>query len=129
MAWQPKKVNEIIIIPPLKICPGCGHTKLYYSHETKSSVVQTDLKFTPSGIRQHVTEYRSGTAKCAKCAKRTMNKTLRIMHYGDNLFALVINYYVNYHISNENHPIGNDAFCKPLHKVWGAVTPVVCLMT
>lgn len=23
------------------------------------------------------------------------------MHYGDNLFALVINYYVNYHISNE----------------------------
>jgi hypothetical protein len=101
MAWRPKKVNEIMIMPPLKKCPGCGHTKLYYSHETKSSVIQTDLKFTPSGIRQHVTEYRSGTAKCAKCAKRTMNKTLRIMHYGDNLFALVLDYYVNFHVSNE----------------------------
>jgi hypothetical protein len=101
MAWRPKNVNEIIIMPPLKACPGCGHTKLYYSHETKSSVLQTDLKFTPSGIRQHVTEYRSGTAKCAKCRKKTRNKALRIMHYGDNLFALVLDYYVNFHVSNE----------------------------
>jgi len=30
-----------------------------------------------------------------------MNKALRIMHYGDNLFALVLDYYVNFHISNE----------------------------
>ncbi len=101
MAWHPKKINEVIIMPPLKTCPGCGHAKLYQSHETKSSVIQTDLKFTASGIRQHVTEYRSGTAKCAECGKKTMNKTLRIMHYGDNLFALVLDYYVNFHISNE----------------------------
>jgi predicted RecB family nuclease len=101
IAWKPKTINEVIIMPPLNACTGCGHTKLYQSHETKSSVVQTDLKFTASGIRQHVTEYRSGTSKCAKCGKKTMNKSLRIMHYGDNLFALAINYYVNYHISNE----------------------------
>lgn len=101
MAWQPKKVNEVVIMPPLKACPGCGHAKLYQSHETKSAVIQTDLKFTASGIRTQVTEYRSGTAKCAKCGKKTMNKTLRIMHYGDNLFALVLDYYVNFHISNE----------------------------
>jgi hypothetical protein len=101
MAWHPKKINEVIIMPPLKTCPGCGHKKLYQSHETKSSVIQTDLKFTASGIRQHVTEYCSGTAKCAKCGKKTMNKALRIMHYGDNLFALVLDYYVNFHISNE----------------------------
>ena len=101
MAWQPKKINEVVIIPPRKACPTCGHTKLYQSHETKSSVIQTDLKFTASGVRQHVTEYRSGTAKCAKCRKKTMNKNLRIMHYGDNLFALISYYYVNLRISNE----------------------------
>jgi len=101
IAWQPKTINEVVIMPPRKSCPKCGCTKLYQSHETKSAVLQTDLKFTASGIRQHVLEYRSGTAKCAKCGKKTMNKTLRIMHYGDNLFALAINYYVNYHISNE----------------------------
>ena len=39
--------------------------------------------------------------KCAKCGKKTLNKKLRIMHYGDNLFALVLDYYVNFHISNE----------------------------
>ncbi|MGN6395802.1 MAG: hypothetical protein ACTHMI_09575 [Mucilaginibacter sp.] len=33
--------------------------------------------------------------------KKTLNKKLRIMHYGDNLFALVLDYYVNFHISNE----------------------------
>lgn len=101
IAWKPKKINEVVIMPSLKTCPSCGHSKLYQSHETKSSVLQTDLKFTASGIRTHVTEYRSGTAKCAKCGKKTMNKTLRIMHYGDNLFALVLDYYVNFHISNE----------------------------
>jgi Transposase IS66 family/RNase_H superfamily len=101
IAWHPKVINEVIIMPPRRSCPGCGHTKLYQSHETKSSVVQTDLKFTASGIRQHVREFRSGDAKCAKCAKRVRNQSLRVMHYGDNLFALAINYYVNYHISNE----------------------------
>lgn len=101
MAWQPKTINEVVIMPPRKVCPKCGCTKLYQSHETKSSVLQTDLKFTASGIRQYVTEYRSGTAKCSRCGKKTMNQNLRIMHYGDNLFALAINYYVNYHISNE----------------------------
>ena len=101
MAWQPKKVNEVVIMPPRKCCPKCGCPKLYQSHETKSSVLQTDLKFTASGIRQHVREFRSGTAKCSRCGKKTMNQTLRIMHYGDNLFALAINHYVNYHISHE----------------------------
>jgi len=101
IAWQPKTINEVVIMPPRRSCPKCGCTKLYQSHETKSSVVQTDLKFTASGIRQHVREFRSGTAKCSNCGKKTMNKTLRIMHYGDNLFALAINHYVNYHISNE----------------------------
>lgn len=101
IAWKPKAINEVVIMPPRKSCPKCGCTKLYQSHETKSSVLQTDLKFTASGIRQHVTEYRSGTAKCSNCGKKTMNQTLRIMHYGDNLFALAINHYVNYHISNE----------------------------
>ncbi|MDB4918661.1 MAG: putative transposase [Mucilaginibacter sp.] len=100
IAWQPKKANEVIIVPPLKKCPHCGNNKLYQSRTTKTSVKQTDLQFTASGIRQHVTEYRSGTAKCAKCGMKTGNKNLRMMHYGDNLFALVINYYVNYHISN-----------------------------
>jgi len=101
IAWKPKTINEVVIMPPRKSCPKCGCIKLYQSHETKSSVLQTDLKFTASGIRQHVTEYRSGTAKCSNCGKKTMNQTLRIMHYGDNLFALAINHYVNYHISNE----------------------------
>lgn len=101
IAWTPKVINEVIILPPRKRCPGCGHTRLYQSHETKSSVIQTDLKFTASGIRQHVTDFRSGNAKCAKCGKKLRNQSLRIMHYGDNLFALAINYYVNYHVSNE----------------------------
>lgn len=101
ITWKPKKVNEIIIAPPLKKCPHCGYTKLYQSRETKTAVIQTDLKFTVSGVRQHVAEYRSGTAKCARCYMKTNNRNLRIMHYGDNLFALVINYYVSYHISNE----------------------------
>jgi hypothetical protein len=101
IAWQPKQINEIIIVPPLKKCPHCGHTKLYQSRMSKTAVKQTDLKFTASGVRQYVTEYRSGTAKCAKCYMKTGNKNLRMMHYGDNLFALVINYYVSYHISNE----------------------------
>jgi len=101
IAWQPKKVNEVIIVPPLRKCRKCGHTKLYQSHKYVSAVKQTDLKFTASGVRQHVTEYRNGSAKCAKCFTKTRNQRLRIMHYGDNLFALAINYYVNYHISNE----------------------------
>jgi len=100
IAWQPKKVNEVIIIPPLKVCPKCGHTKLYQSRKDVTFVRQTDLKFTASGIRQHVTEYRTRSSICARCKNRTRNQNLRMMHYGDNLFALVINYYVNYHISN-----------------------------
>jgi predicted RecB family nuclease len=101
IVWQPKNVNEVIIAAPLKKCPHCGHSKLYQSKTIKTSVKQTDLKFTASGIRQHVVEYRTGSAKCAKCGMKTGNANLRIMHYGDNLFALVIHYYVNFHISNE----------------------------
>jgi hypothetical protein len=101
IAWQPKKANEVVIIPPLRRCPKCGHTKLYQSRTFTTAVRQTDLKFTESGVRQHVTEFRTGSSKCAKCAKKTRNQSLQMMHYGDNLFALAINYYVSYHISNE----------------------------
>jgi hypothetical protein len=101
IAWQPKKINEVVISPPLKVCPHCGSTKLYQSRAIKTTVVQTDLRFTASGVRRHVVEYRTGTAKCAQCAKRINNTNLRMMHYGDNLFALAIHYYVNFHISHE----------------------------
>ena len=100
--WRPKKANEVIIVPPIKACPHCGHTKLYQSHEpTRTKVMQTDLKFTASGVRQHVVEYQSGRAKCAKCGMKTSNRNLRIMHFGDNFFAYVINLYVTCHISHE----------------------------
>jgi len=122
IAWKPKNINETIIIPPRQSCPKCGCRKLYQSHETKSSVLQTDLKFTKSGISQHVREYRSGTAKCSNCGKKTMNQSLRMMHYGDNLFAFVINHYVNYHISNE-------MISKLIHENYGIwISPMYLVM-
>jgi len=100
MAWQPKKINEIITAQPIKKCSKCGHRKLYQSAR-KQSLTQTDLKFTSSGIRRHVIEYRTAYSTCAKCRRRESNKSLRMLRYGDNLFALVINYYVKYRLSNE----------------------------
>ena len=100
MRWQPKKVNQIISLPQLQACPHCGHTKLYHSHKV-TSVKQTDIKFTASGVRQHVVEYRAGKVKCAACLKKANNANLRIRHYGDNLLAFVTDLYINYNISNE----------------------------
>lgn len=100
VAWVPKKVNEIVIAEPLRKCPHCGHSKIYQLKTTMNAKRQTDIKFTASGIKQHVTEYRSNQAKCAKCHKNFNNRVLRMLHYGNNLFAWVINIYVNYHISH-----------------------------
>ncbi len=100
MAWQPKKVNKVVVLPVLKNCPHCGHEKLYHSQK-KSSVRQTDLNFTSSGIRLFVTEYQADKVKCAKCRMKSNNANLRIKHYGDNVFALATYLYINYHISNE----------------------------
>jgi predicted RecB family nuclease len=102
VAWIPKKVNEVIIATPFKKCPHCGHSKVYQLKTTMKAKRQTDIKFTSSGIKQHVTEYRSNQAKCGnpKCLKKYNNGILRMLHYGSNLFAWVINIYVNYHISH-----------------------------
>jgi predicted RecB family nuclease len=100
--WKPKQVNEIVIAPPLKRCPRCGGRKIYNCRKGKiTSFRQTDIKFTVSGIKKWVTEYRSGRCKCAKCRLNFNNRVLRMMHYGDNLFAWAINLYVRYHISHE----------------------------
>ncbi len=97
--WKPKKVDEIILIPPLKKCPFCGNKKLY--HLGKTSICrQTDIKFTSTGSKQHIVEYRSGSIRCAKCLKKSSYGNIRKLHYGNNLFAWVINLYVNYHISH-----------------------------
>ncbi len=96
--WQPKKVNEVIQIPPLKKCPHCGHGKLYHSSKQRS-FRKTDLKFTPTGIKQWVIEYLSGKGKCARCAMKYNDSVLRQLHLGDNLLAWAVNLYVNYHVS------------------------------
>ena len=87
-------------MPVLKACPHCGHKKLYHSKKL-TSVKQTDIKFTASGVRQHVIEYRAGKVKCALCLMKSNNANLRIRHYGDNLFAFATYLYINYNISNE----------------------------
>ena len=125
--WKPKKVNEVIIAPPLKQCKRCGHTKLYQSKK-RSITRQTDLRFTSSGIKQHVIEYQSARAKCAKCSLNLSNRNLRMMRFGDNLFAWVINLYVCYHISHEmisrllqeqfNIPVPRQYLLDRKHKWW-----------
>jgi hypothetical protein len=100
VVWQPKKANEIIVIPPLNRCPHCGHKKLYHSAKMRT-FRQTDLKFTTRGIRQWVREFQSGSGKCAKCRMKYNDSTVRMVHFGDNLFAWAVNLYVNYHISHE----------------------------
>ena len=100
VVWQPKKANEIIVVPPLTKCPFCGHRKVYHSSKLRT-FKQTDLKFTTSGVKQWIREYRSGSGKCAKCRKQYNDSSLRMVHFGDNLFAWAVNLYVNYHISHE----------------------------
>ncbi len=99
--WKPKKVNQVIIAPPLKKCPRCGHKKIYQIRTRVGTARQTDLKFTSTGIKQWVIEYRAATARCAKCKMNLRNGPLRMVHYGDNLFAWAINLYIKYNISHE----------------------------
>lgn len=98
--WQPKKINEIVSLPALEKCPRCGGKRLYQFPKWKTSTIQTDLKFTVSGIRRHVIQYQSPMSDCRDCGTRMTYRKSR-WGYGANLFALVIYYYVNYHLSNE----------------------------
>jgi len=96
--YRPKRINEVIVRPMLEKCPHCGGRKLQFLWLT-TSIKRIDLKFTSSGIRRHVIQYRLPISKCNTCERRVATHNSRL-HYGDNLFALVIHYYVNYHISN-----------------------------
>ena len=99
--WNPKKVNEVIVLPQLKACPKCGHKKLYSIRSQVFKWRQTDLKFTPTGIKRWVVEYQSTQVKCAKCRSNHNNGVVRRMLFGDNLFAWATNLYVAYHLSHE----------------------------
>ncbi len=99
LLWRANKISKVITRPPLEKCLRCGSTNLYIFPTWKDSIKQADLKFTSSGIRRHVILYKSPVTRCNACKLRTSNQNSRV-HYGDNLFALVIHYYVNYHISN-----------------------------
>ncbi|MBS1904880.1 MAG: IS66 family transposase [Bacteroidetes bacterium] len=99
MVWQPKHVHEISVAPPLKRCPSCGSRSLRQGAKLYKTI-QTDLAFTRTGVRQHVIEHRTRYSDCLECDGRTNNRSLRMMHYGDNLFALAVHYYVNYRLSN-----------------------------
>lgn len=98
--WKPKRANEIVILPAIEKCPRCGSKRLYHFPKMKASTKQTDLKFTASGIRRHVIEYQSPISDCRDCDTRMTHRKSR-WGYGPNLFALVIYYHVNYHLSNE----------------------------
>ena len=80
------------------ICPHCGHRKVYRLVKYRKFAV-TDLKFTRTGIKQWVTEHRSGKGKCALCAKKFNDSSLRRRHYGDGIMAWACHLYFNYHIS------------------------------
>ena len=99
MVWKPKKVNEVIVLAPLPACPKCGSTKVY-QYKKKVILRQTDLKFTATGIRQHVVEYHATRAKCGKCYKQYNNHNFRRFQYGSNVFAYATNLYISYNISN-----------------------------
>jgi len=96
--WQPKRVNEIIQLPPIKKCRHCGCRKLYRSVKQRKSR-KTDLKFTPRGIKQWVVEYHASGGTCSRCRMKYNDAVLRGPHFGDNLYAWAANLYVNYHIS------------------------------
>ena len=99
MVWQPKMVNEIVSLRPLPACPRCGSSKVY-QYKKKVILRQTDLKFTKTGIRQHVVEYQATRAKCGNCYKQYNNHNFRRFHYGSNVFAYATNLYISYNISN-----------------------------
>ncbi len=99
MVWQPKKVNKVIALRPLPACPRCGSPKVY-QYKKKIILKQTDLKFTKTGIRQHVVEYQATRAKCGNCYKQYNNHNFRRFHYGNNVFAYATNLYLSYNISN-----------------------------
>jgi len=99
LLWRANRVSEVVTRPPLEKCTRCGSTNLYVFPNWKDSIKQADLKFTSSGIRRHVILYKSPMTECNSCKLRTSNQNSRV-HYGDNLFALAVHYYVNYHISN-----------------------------
>jgi len=96
--WQPKKINTIVTVPPVLVCPHCGHNKIYRAAKCRKFIV-TDLKFTRTGIKQWVTEHRSGRGKCARCAMKFNDSSLRQRHYGNGIMAWACHLYVNYHIS------------------------------
>ncbi len=96
--WKPKRINEVIVLPRLKKCPHCGHDKLYLRAKGKTWL-QTDIKFTPTGIKQWILQYYSSGGKCARCLKKYNDNILRRVQVGDNLLAWAVNLYVNYHVS------------------------------
>jgi Transposase IS66 family/RNase_H superfamily len=98
--WQPKKINQVVVLPALEKCRRCGSTRIYHFAKWKASTIQTDLKFTVSGIRRHVIQYQSPISECRDCDTRMTHRKSR-WGYGPHLFALVIYYHVNYHLSNE----------------------------
>lgn len=97
--WLPPKIHETITLTPLTECPSCRASKVYHYKE-KRRVVQTDLKFTATGIRQYVIEYIGTHSRCGVCEKHYNDHILRRSIYGDNLFAYVTYLYVNHNISN-----------------------------
>jgi len=98
LVWQPKRINEIIQIAPLKRCPHCGCRKLYRAVKQRTFRI-TDLKFTATGIKQWVIEYHSGSGKCSRCRLKYNDSVLKQLRLGENLLAWAVNLYVNYHVS------------------------------
>jgi predicted RecB family nuclease len=97
--WQPPKIHETVSLIPLTACPKCGASKVYH-YKQKRKVIQTDLKFTATGIRQHVIAYIGTKSVCSQCRYQYNDQVLRGTQYGDNLFAYVTYLYINYNISN-----------------------------
>lgn len=99
MVWQPKKIHEVVMLPPLHTCPKCGASKVY-QYKKKIKMVQTDLRFTTTGIKQHVVEYQATKSKCGRCFKQYNDHDFRRLQYGANVFAYATNLYLSYNISN-----------------------------
>jgi predicted RecB family nuclease len=116
LVWKPTTANEVIKVPPIRKCPYCGNKHLRQLPKIETSMMVTDLKFTPAGIRRHVIKYISGASYCTTCKKTIKNFSRRRQHYGDNFFALIIHYYVTYNLSN--YKIG-----KMLHEHFGIGLP------
>jgi hypothetical protein len=121
IARRTKKVNEVVIRPTLDECPHCRSRKLHHFPILKDSFKQIDLKFTASGIRRHVVQYRLPVSDCTACGRRLAIRHSRL-YYGDTFFAMVVNYYVNYHLSN-------DMICKLLQEEYGIIVGRSYLVT